>query len=143
MVLTESGAWVTAEGAPVRPRAESRAAGLLRYPDGPSASAERRLRAGGRLIWCGLPPLSTPLLRTWAEEAGVHLYAPAGHTVWASAGLISVTSGQGGVATVRWPRDVTARDLFNRVSASGRESEWRFAPGQTRLLAVTRRGKGG
>jgi hypothetical protein len=135
-------ATLVADGTPVstiatvRPRAHLEGDGLLRYADGPTAGGERPLPGGGRLLWCGVPPLSTLVLRRWVEQAGVHCYAPPDCFVHAARELVSVTAAAGGVLPLRWPRRVVVEDLFDGWRAEGEGFDCPFAFGQTRLLAV-------
>jgi hypothetical protein len=121
-----------------RPRARLDGAGVMHYPDGPSAAAERPLANGGRLIWTGAPVLSTPLLRKWLQEAGAHCYAPQEYAVYASKELVSVTSPIAGTVTITWPEQVSVTDLFDGWHAEGQEFPCPFAFGQTRLFRVKR-----
>jgi len=124
----------------LRPRAGLEGEGILRYEDGTTAGAERELAGGGRLIWCGAPPLSTDLLRRWVERAAVHCYAPAGCFAHASRELVSITSSVAGEGELHWPEKCGVEDLFDGWRASGTETPCPFAAGQTRLFA---RGKPG
>ncbi len=135
MTLTD-GTPITDTDATVRPRAFIEGEGFLRYSDGKSAGAERPLANGGRLIWCGIPPHSTALIRQWAQEAGVHFYAPQEYCVYSSRELVSVTSPKAGSVKLAWPTPVTIRDLFDGWEGSGQEIDCPFDPGQTRLFAV-------
>jgi len=119
----------------LRPRAGLEGEGILRYEDGTTAGAERELAGGGRLIWCGAPPLSTDLLRRWVERAGVHCYAPSGCFAHASRELVSITSPVAGEVAVRWPVKCGVEDLFDGWRASGTDTPCPFAAGQTRLFA--------
>lgn len=118
------------------PRARVEGGGFLRYTDGVPAGAERALPDGGRLIWCGVPPLSTALWRQWAEAAGVHCYAPTGCFVHAARDLVSVTASEARSVRLRWPRPVTIEDLFTGWRGSGAEIDCPFQAGQTRLFRV-------
>lgn len=120
----------------LRPRAQLEGEGLLRYADGPGACAERGLANGGRLIWCGMPPCSSELLGRWADEAGVHKYAPDGFTLYAARGLVSVTAPRAGEAMLRFPSAVAVKDLFDGWQGEGSQMACPFAVGQTRLLLV-------
>ena len=122
----------------VRPRAYVEGDGFLRYEDGSTAGTERPLPAGGRLIWCGVPPLSSPILREWAVQAGVHCYAPTGCFVHAAGELVSVTSPLAGQVRLRWREPVQLADLFDGWQGEGSEVDCPFAAGQTRLLALRR-----
>lgn len=122
----------------VRPRCLGEGAGWMRFSDGPAAGLERALPAGGRLIWCSVPPLSQALARRWAEEAGVHCYAPPEFTVHASRDLVAITAPAAGEASLRWLETVQVRDLFDGWTAAGAAFGCPFAAGQTRLFAVTR-----
>jgi hypothetical protein len=121
----------------MRPRAMLEGDGWLRYSDGKTAGGERALANGGRLVWCGVPPLDTPLLRQWLQSAGVHFYAPEGFTVHASKQLVSVTASVSGDAELHWPQETTATDLFDGRKASGATTVFPFEAGQTRLFALT------
>lgn len=134
-VLADDGTMVSPIDHLVRPRAELNGEGFLRYSDGATAGAQRNL-AGGRLIWCGSPPLHTGLLRSWLVAAGVHCYAPEGFFVHASRELVAVTSSTEGEAELLWPTAVRAEDLFDGWRAEGRKTLCQFGPGQTRLLRV-------
>ena len=82
------------------------------------------------------PPLSTEQMRQWAQEAGVHLYAPQEYFVYSSKELVSVTSPKAGEVKLTWPKKVVIRDLFDGWEGSGREIACPFDAGQTRLFAV-------
>ena len=97
---------------------------------------ERPLPNGGRLIWREVPPLSTEQITDWAQEAGVHFYAPQEYFVYSSRELVSVTSPRAGQAILTWPKDVVVRDLFDGWQGSGREITCPFEAGQTRLFSV-------
>jgi hypothetical protein len=122
----------------VCPRVRFDSDGFMRYADGPTAAIERPLANGGRLIWCGVPPLSTDLLGKWVEQAGVHAYAPAGFAVYASRELVSITSSTAGIAKLKWPDKVAVKDLFDGWTGSGSEFDCPFELGQTRLFEVSR-----
>lgn len=94
---------------------------------------------GGRLIVRDEPPLSTEMLAQWAQEAGVHFYAPQEYFVYSSRELVSMTSPQGGEVKLTWPKDVLIRDLFDGWEGSGREIACPFDAGQTRLFSVRQR----
>ena len=94
------------------------------------------MRGGGRLIRCGVPPHSTELLRQWADEAGVHFYAPREYFVYSSKELVNVTSPKDGEVKLTWPTSVVIRDLFDGWQGSGKVIGCPFAAGQTRLFAV-------
>lgn len=134
-MLTEGGAQVSSIEA-VCPRIRFDSEGFMRYTDGPTAGIERPLPGNGRLIWCGVPPLSTDLLRGWVEQSGTHPYAPAGFTVYASKALVSVTSSTECKAKLTWPAKVSVTDLFDGWTGSGAESDCPFELGQTRLFEV-------
>lgn len=138
MVLSSDGSWITPDEGTVCPRAELDQPGFLRYPDGPAASAEAPLPNSGRLLWCGLPPLTTWPLLKWAEEAGVHTYAPDGYFVWASRELVSITAPAQGDVEIRFPSASVVKDLFDGWIGRGEVIACPFATGQTRLLRVTR-----
>jgi hypothetical protein len=99
--------------------------------------SERSLSNGGRLIWRNKPPLSTEQMRQWAQEAGVHFYAPQEYFVYSSKELVSVTSPKAGEVRLTWPKKVVIRDLFDGWEGSGREIACPFDAGQTRLFAVS------
>lgn len=122
--------------AQVRPRAYAREGDAVRYTDGKSALLERELAAGGRLLWCGVPPVSRALLRGWMEDAGVFFHAPAGCQVNASRELVSVTSPAAESVALRWRDAVTVRDLYDGWTAVGETFDCPFAAGQTRLFSV-------
>ena len=124
--------------ATLRPRAAADAPGLMVYADGKTAGLERLLDGGGRLIWCGVPPLDSDLLRSWVERAGVHCYAPVGFTVHASRQLVSVTASRDGATSLHWPRSVAAQDLLTGWKAAGLEVLCPFETGQTRIFAFAR-----
>ncbi|MCX5757814.1 MAG: hypothetical protein NTU83_04780, partial [Candidatus Hydrogenedentes bacterium] len=136
IALNESGAPVASFGASPRPRARVEGEGFLKYPDGACAGTERPLHTGGRLIWCGMPPLSVSLLRGWLERAGVHCYAPPECFVYAARELVSITSPIEGDVNIEWPRDVHVEDLFDGWRGSGRSIRCPFELGQTRLFHV-------
>lgn len=136
MTLSEDGSPVTSTDDMASPRASMGGEGLLKYKDGRCAGAARELPGGGRLIWCGWPPLSTPLLRKWAQEAGVHCYAPEDYAVYTSRGAVAVTSPRSGAAALKWPRSARIRDLFDGWQGSGTEISCPFEAGQTRLFEV-------
>jgi hypothetical protein len=136
MALCSDGSPISAPGITVRPRASCENEGFLRYSDGPCAGFERPLPREGRLIWCGMPPLSAPLLRRWMEEAGVHTYAPPECFVYASRELVSTTSPTAGNLHLRWPQNVLIEDLFDGWRAQGSAMDCPFKPGQTRLFRV-------
>lgn len=104
--------------------------------DGTTAGTERPRADGGRLTWCGMPRLSSPLLRRWAVEAGVHGYAPVGCFVHASGELVSVTSLVAGTVRPHWRQPVHPRDLSDGWEGEGCEMDGSFEAGQTRLDAV-------
>lgn len=116
------------------PRVRFESDGFMRYSDGATAGIERALPKNGRLIWCGAPPLSTDLLRRWAEAAGVNMNAPVGFTVYASRELVSITSSTACVAKLKWPGKVSVTDLFDGWSGAGIEFDCPFKLGQTRLF---------
>ncbi|MDX9972484.1 MAG: hypothetical protein RBU21_05765 [FCB group bacterium] len=122
--------------AALRPRAYSDESGWLQYRDGKAAGGERALDNGGRLIWSGVPPLDSALLRMWLEAAGVHCYAPVGFTVHASAELIAVTAPVAGEAVLHWPGALPVTDLFDGWAGSGKRMTCPFEAGQTRLFAI-------
>jgi len=136
MLLAADGSSVTSLAQPVRPRVEIAGEGLLRYSDGPCAHAERELPNGGRLIWCGLPPLNQLMLRDWVDAAGVHCYAPAGFFVHASRELVSVTSWADCTIPLSWPHRVSVEDLFTGWAATGSQFDCPFEAGQTRVFRV-------
>lgn len=136
MMFSSDGSPVTVTEDKVRPRAVMEGEGTLRYADGKCAGAMRSLANGGRLIWCGTPPLSTTLLRQWALEAGVHCYAPQDYTVYVSRELVSVTGPRGEQAKLTWPKNVDIHDLFDGWKGSGKEIICPFQAGQTRLFQV-------
>jgi len=111
----------------------------MRYADGATAGLERHLPGGGRLIWCGAPPQTPAVARTWVERAGVHCYAPLDFTVHAARGLVAVTAPRAGDAELAWPAPVRVRDLFDGWAAEGTRLTCPFAAGQTRLFAVEAR----
>jgi hypothetical protein len=135
VVLTRDGRPVPSV-ATVCPRAEATGEGWLRYADGPCAGLERKLPAGGRLLWSGVPVIETGHLRRWLEETGVHCYAPAGCFVHASRELVAITSPIAGDVPLVWPRSVDAEDLFDGWRGSGRQFTCPFRPGQTRLFGI-------
>jgi len=137
MVLNSDGSWITPEEGTVCPRAELDQPGFLRYPDGPAASAEAPLPNGGRLLWCGLPPLTTWPLLKWAKEAGVHTYAPDGCFVWASRELVSITAPAQGDVEIRLPNSSVVKDLFDGWVGRGEVIACPFSTGQTRLFRVS------
>ncbi len=122
--------------ASLRPRAYMEGPGWLRYSDGKTAGGERPLAHGGRLIWSGVPPLDSALLRTWIEGAGVHCYAPTGCFVHASKQLVAVTASFAGDIPIRWPGRETAEDCFTGWRAEGLEMICPFEAGQTRLFRL-------
>ena len=131
--LIEKGGWtILAVGAPglidpikgvPNPKAVSDLLGLL-------------VGNGGRLITRDEPPLSTESLRQWAQEAGVHFYAPQEYFVYSSKELVSVTSPKAGEVKLIWPKKVVIRDLFDGWEGSGKVIPCPFDAGQTRLFAV-------
>ncbi len=121
---------------PVRPGAYADCDGQIIYENGLTAMATRELADGGRLVWCGLPPLSTSLLRNWIEAAGVHCYAPAEYFVHASRAIVSITAPSEGPAALRWPRKVEVCDLFDGWTGRGAEMTCNFEAGQTRLFEI-------
>ncbi len=135
-VLDASGEWVCANDGFLRPRLVAETLGLLRYPDGKPASAERTLADGGQLIWCGVPPSRASLLREWARAAGVHCYAPEGYVVHAARGLVSITAPRAEEAALDWPDRVRVSDLLDDWTAEGTTTVCPFRAGQTRLLEV-------
>lgn len=131
-LITEGGRTILVAGAP----------GLIdpvkgiRNPDEVSKLLSLPTKNGGRLIVRDAPPLSTELLRQWAQEAGVHFYAPQEYFVYSSKELVSVTSPNAGQVTLTWPKKVVIRDLFDGWQGSGSEITCPFDAGQTRLFAV-------
>ncbi len=138
VVMTDAGRGLPSI-ARVRPRPEADAAGWLRYDDGRTAGLERALPRNGRLIWTGVPVVSSELFRSWIERAGVHCYAPPGCFVHASRGLVAVTAPSDGTYAIKWPRPVEARDMFDGWRDTGREFQCPFKTGQTRLFRIKAR----
>ena len=136
MILVSDGSPVAETPVKIRPRAIAKGEGILRYTDGKCAGAARPLAKGGRLIWCGAPPRSTALLRRWAQEAGVHCYAPREYFLYSSRELVSVTSPKAEQVTLTWPKSVTIRDLFDGWQGAGEQIICPFDAGQTRLFSV-------
>ena len=122
--------------ATVRPRAVLDGPGWLRYADGKTAGGERALAYPGRLIWCGVPPLDSALLRAWLQHAGVHFYAPEGFTVHASHDLVAVTAPATGTFPLRWLERGGVYDLLDDWHANGPVTRCPFEAGQTRLFVV-------
>jgi len=111
-------------------------AALLRL-DPSGAEAEGPLPRRGRLIWRAEPVLDTHQWRQWAEDAGVHCYAPEGYFVHASRELVTITSPAAGTPLLTWPEPARVRDLFDGWTADGRRMRCPFALGQTRLFEVS------
>ncbi|MBI5094630.1 MAG: hypothetical protein HZB26_19620 [Candidatus Hydrogenedentes bacterium] len=123
----------------MRPRAYVEGNGWLRYADGKTAGADRPLPNGGRLIWCGVPPQDSALLREWVEAAGAHCYAPIGFTVHASRQLVGITASSAGETQLIWPHAVSAKDLLDGWSGKGSAMSCPFEAGQTRLFSISRK----
>jgi hypothetical protein len=123
----------------LRPRASVASEGWMTYADGKTAGSERALNNGGRLIWCGVPPLDSDLLRGWVEGAGVHCYAPVGVTVHASKQLVSITASSTGEMELHWPKSTTVTDLLDGWSGKGRDMNCPFETNQTRLFSLKAR----
>lgn len=123
-----------------QPRAVSDLLGLPIEIEGSSTPkcerTERPLSNGGRLIWRDVPPLSAALMRQWAQEAGVHFYAPQEYFVYSSRELVSFTSPRAEQVKLNWPKGVTIRDLFDGWQGSGEQIVCPFDAGQTRLFSV-------
>ena len=119
-----------------RARLEGGPAPLLRYADDAVAGVERDLPNGGRLIWCGMPPLSPEVLRGWMERAGIHCTAPVGCVVQASEELTSVTADAPGDIVLKWPETVSIEDVFDGWTGEGKDISCPFKAGQTRLFQV-------
>jgi hypothetical protein len=98
------------------------------------AGAERILNHNGRLIWCALPVIDPQIMRSWAEAAGVHFYAPVNYTVHADAGVVSVTAPSAGKVVLHWPTDVHLTDQFDGTQYVGKDFDCSFELGQTRLF---------
>lgn len=112
-------------------------------PD-PYLSAESECReetsgSGPKIIYCPEPPVSVDELRGLFEKSGVHFYVPVGNYCHASEETVSVTAGSSGVQTVTFRYDADAEDLYTGEKASGREQQWNFAAGQTRLFVLKHR----
>ena len=58
------------------------------------------------------PLLSAGFMRTLAEKAGVHCYAPLGDIVWASRELLALSVNEGGPRTIHLPESATVVDLW-------------------------------
>lgn len=95
-----------------------------------------QMAQGKSLWWSSVTVNDEGLLGKLIERAGVHRYAPEGFTVQASTGVVSVTAPKAGTATVSFPKDVTATDLYTGDCQSGREQNWTFTNGQTRLFEL-------
>jgi len=123
----------------VNPRGYVDGEGWMKYKDGKTAGTQRRLAAGGKLIWCGVPPfLNVELLRNWLEEAGVHFYGPVQSFVYSSRELVAITWVGENEKTLElnWPERVEIEDLFDGWKQTGKTTRCPFEPGQTRLFSV-------
>ncbi len=63
-------------------------------------------------VWCGVPPVPTPLLRSIATMAGVHLYDTGGDFVSANHAMVAVHARYAGPRTIRLPRRCQVVDAF-------------------------------
>jgi len=82
-----------------------------------------------RSLFVAMPPLPAHLLRRYAGEAGVHLYAEAGCTVYASESHLALVAS--GKQTVRLPRTAALKELLALRKGASTLSEGESFPAGT------------
>lgn len=107
------------------------------YPDGRVGMAVKRF-GSWTAVFSGVPIFQASVLRTLAQEAGVHFYIDTEDVVWASRQLVAVCVNQGGQRTVRLPHRGSVEDLYTGEKVASGVTEFRadFAPRQTRVFIV-------
>ncbi|MBI4304697.1 MAG: beta-galactosidase [Chloroflexi bacterium] len=96
---------------------------------------------GQRGVWIGAPSVPSPVLRSIARYAGVHVYSDADEVMHAGAGFIGMTCLKPGPKTFRLPTASNVYEAFagHLVARNVREFTDEFAPGETRLYYVGER----
>ena len=114
---------------------------LATYADGSVAVALRRDK-GGASLFCGVPGLSTELLRLAARAAGAHLYTETDCLVTANGPVVGLHATQDGPIRVRLPRAASMRDaLTGAPLGKGTDLRLNLKKGDTRLILLGEPGR--
>lgn len=74
-----------------------------------------------RNVFAALPPLSWPIVQSFAKRAGVHIYSETGEVVFANQRYLAVAAATAGRRTVRMPTPRTLRELLPLCAAPANE----------------------
>ncbi len=91
-------------------------------------------------VWSAAPLLPARLLRNIAKAARVHLYIDTEDVVWASENLLGISVQAGGSRTIRLPRAMDVKSLYDGkgIGKTIREFQAEFADLQTRVFTTLR-----
>ena len=110
---------------------------LATYPDGSAAIVLRKESDGTKTLFCGVPGLSTELLRLAAKEVGVHLYTQTDCVVYANGPYAYFYGVEDGTVEVDLNESGTILDLqSDETLGTGSKVKLSLKKGEGRILTV-------
>lgn len=109
---------------------------LAVYPDGSAAIAVRHLPEGGCSIFCGIPRLTTELIRIAAKKANVHLFTKVDCNVFANRSLLVLHGAQDEemIEVDTGKPDLIYDALLNKPLGKGPVIKFPLKFGETKIL---------
>ena len=98
------------------------------YPDNnqPAIAVKRIDGSNGEIWFCGSNMLPAGLISAIAAEAGVHIYAEAGDTLFAGCGTLTLHSATAGVKKITLPKKCDVVDLYTGENVAKGTAQFQY-----------------